>query len=308
MRIQWRIAALVTALVLLWGCYGAPAKEDTPRLSVVASFYPLYIAALNVIGDAEGVSLSLLAPPNTGCLHDYQTRPQDMVVLETADLFLVNGGGMESFLDQVMETLPGLNTVTASDHVILLPAEAENHGHKDAKEHDHGDVNPHAWVSIDNYRQYVMNIQEALEALDPGNAAVYRQNAARYLDTLAALRDGMRTALAPIAGQSVVTFHEAFAYFAEEFSLSVAGVIAQEPGVPPKPEELAAIITRVKEWKIPALFTEPQYDPAAARTIARETGARVYTLDPVATGELTPDAYEKAMRRNQKTLLEALAG
>ena len=314
MRIIRRITALFTALILLWGCHNVP-KEEAARLSVAASFYPLYIAALNVIGDTEDVSLSLLAPPNTGCLHDYQMRPQDMATLEQVDLFIVNGGGMESFLDHVMDTLPQLNVVTASDHVPLLSAQAESghhdHDHGDHDDgHDHGDefVNPHAWVNIDNYGQYVRNIQQALEALDPANAERYRQNAARYLDTLAALRDEMHATLAPIAGQAIVTFHEAFAYFAEEFSLHVAGVIAQEPGVPPKPEELAAIITHVKEWKIQALFTEPQYDPAAAQTIARETEARVYTLDPVVTGDLTPDVYEKAMRRNQETLLEALAG
>ena len=82
--------------------------------------------------------------------------------------------------------------------------------------------------------------------------------------------------------------------------------LKHEPGQDPSPAELADTIDAVRRVGAPALFSEPQYTPAAAETIARETGAVVYTLDPVVTGSLSPDAYENAMRKNMETLIQAL--
>jgi len=106
-----------------------------------------------------------------------------------------------------------------------------------------------------------------------------------------------------------VTFHEAFPYFAKEFGLHILTVIEREPGSEPTPAELQAVIEQVKPLAAKVLFTEPQYSPDAAKTIARETGARIYTLDPVVTGEANEsamDAYLTTMRKNMETLKEAL--
>ena len=78
------------------------------NLLVVTSFYPMYVAAENVIGDVEGVTLENLSEPQTGCLHDYQLTAADMKLLSKADVFIVNGGGIESFLFVVAESYPNL--------------------------------------------------------------------------------------------------------------------------------------------------------------------------------------------------------
>ena len=106
-----------------------------------------------------------------------------------------------------------------------------------------------------------------------------------------------------------MTFHEAFPYLAKEFKLNVVSVIEREPGTEPTPQELEATIAKVNSLPVKVLFTEPQYSPAAAETIARETGAKIYTLDPVVTGEADEqamDAYINAMKKNMEVLKEAL--
>ena len=126
---------------------------------------------------------------------------------------------------------------------------------------------------------------------------------------LTALKQEMHASLDGVPHKDIVTFHEAFPYFAEEFGLHIIGVIEREPGSEPTPEELETTIDQVNELPVKVLFTEPQYSPSAAETIARETGAKIYELDPVVTGEATPDAmdaYLDAMRKNMEVLKQAL--
>lgn len=119
----------------------------------------------------------------------------------------------------------------------------------------------------------------------------------------------MHAGLDDLPHKDIVTFHEAFPYLAKEFDLRIVSVIEREPGTEPTPEELEQTIDQVKALPVKVLFTEPQYSPAAAETIARETGAKIYTLDPIVTGESTPDAaddYINKMKQNMATLKQAL--
>jgi zinc transport system substrate-binding protein len=112
-----------------------------------------------------------------------------------------------------------------------------------------------------------------------------------------------------LPNKQIITFHEAFPYFAQEFNLKIAAVIEREPGAEPTPKEMEETIEKIKAAKIKALFAEPQYSVKAAEAIARETGAKVYTLNPAVTGEAKPEAiddYIKIMEGNITVLKEAL--
>ena len=106
--------------------------------------------------------------------------------------------------------------------------------------------------------------------------------------------------------KNIITFHEAFEFFAEEFNLNVVGVIEREPGTYPSAGEVAEIIDKIKQVNAKAIFVEPQYSRSAADTISKETKVPIYVLDPVVSGEYENDAYEKIMRENLKNLKEAL--
>ncbi len=274
--------------------------EDTSNtgLNVVTSFYPVYLATLNVTKDIPGVNVTNMTEPQTGCLHDYALRPADLKTLENADVFIINGAGMEAFLEDVLSRQKNMKVIEASEGITML---------KDAN----GEENAHVWVSVTNATTYVNNIAEQLSAVDPGNKEKYRANAAAYVQKLTDLKEEMHSVLDGLENRDIITFHEAFPYFAQEFDLNIIAVVEREPGSEPTPKELADIIDTIKQTGIKALFAEPQYSSKAAEAIARDTGAKVFILDPVVTGEAVPDAadaYIETMRKNGETLAEALEG
>ena len=276
---------------------GCGEKVDDGKLKIVTSFYPVYLETINIVGEIEGVEVVNLTKPQTGCLHDYQLTTEDMKTLETADIFVVNGLGMENFLDKVVAAQKNLKIVDASnsEEIYLL---------KDGDE-----INPHVWLSVTYAMAQVRAIQRQLCEIDPAHADIYKKNALNYLNELTTLRDEMHFALDNLPHKDIVTFHEAFPYFAAAFKLKIAAVIEREPGTEPTPQELADTIKTVNELPVKVLFTEPQYSPKAAETIARETGAKIFTLDPITTGESkfeNKSDYLNKMRQNMKTLQEAL--
>ena len=288
---------LASLCLLLTGCGGtntAGGGKDG-SFHIVTSFYPMYVATINITQGVDGVTVTNMTKPQTGCLHDYQLMTEDMKTLEKADAFVINGAGMESFLDKVVEQQKNLKIIDASKGIELLK--------------DDDEENPHVWLSVTDAILQVKNIAEQLKAADPKHADAYEKNAATYIKKLEALKAEMHAELDTVPNKDIVTFHEAFPYFAKEFGLNIISVVEREPGTEPTPAELQATIEQVKKLPVKVLFTEPQYSPSAAETIARETGAKIYTLDPVVTGEANDqaiNAYIDTMKKNMKTLKTAL--
>ncbi|MBR1646888.1 MAG: zinc ABC transporter substrate-binding protein [Selenomonadaceae bacterium] len=282
--------ALILLTCIVTGC--GSEKKDDGNLKIVTSFYPIYLETVNVTRGVKGVEVVNLTPPQTGCLHDYQLTPEDMKTLETADIFVVNGLGMESFLDKVTESRPDLKIINASDSPEIVPI-VEN-----------GVPNPHVWLSITYAIQQVKNITSKLCELDPERTDDYRKHALEYCGELAELRDEMHLSLAMLPNRDIVTFHEAFPYLAAEFDLKIAAVIEREPGTEPTPQELADTIDKINALPVKVIFTEPQYSPKAAETIARETGAQIFTLDPIVTGEAKPENLSNYVDRMINNLME----
>ena len=289
---------LLVLSVAFVGCGGADKaaeKKTAEPFRIVTSFYPMYLATINITDGVNGVEVYNMTKPQTGCLHDYQLMTEDMKTLEKADAFVINGAGMEDFMDKVTEQQKKLKVIDASRGIELI--------------HDDEGDNPHVWLSVTDAIQQVRNIADQLKEADPAHADAYEKNAAAYIEKLTALKSEMHAALDNVPHKDIVTFHEAFPYFAKEFNLNIIGVVEREPGTEQTPTELQETIEQVNALPTKVLFTEPQYSPAAAETIARETGAKIYTLDPVVTGEATPqakNAYIDTMKANMKVLKEAL--
>lgn len=296
-RIFLTLMMLILAVCFVGGC---GQTSDTPpkkaRLTIVTSFYPMYIDALQLTKDVPGVKVICLTKPQVGCLHDYQLSPDNVKTLERADLLLVNGAGMEAFLDKVKAVRPDLTIIDASRDIPLI---ADSHGH----------TNPHVWVSIPNKIRQIENITGPLTAADPDNAEAYRHNSKRYIGELTAVHDKLRTAVRNASQKSFVTMHESMHYLAKDLGLTITDVIAAEHGHEPSAKDVENCIRLMKETDTRVIFIEPQYAEKTARTIARETGAAIYTLDPVVTGEASPEAagdYLRKMTANAEVLAEAL--
>ncbi len=292
------VGLAVAALLTLVSCakkesQAEPKAALVESKTVLTSFYPMYIIAKNLANGVVGIEVKNMTKPQTGCLHDYSITPDDMKMLSTASVFVVNGAGMESFLDKVIAEHPTMAVVQASTGIPLISGGEE------------GD-NPHLWVSVTNCMAQVKNVCEGLVKADPANEKQYRANAETYLAKLDSLKTRMHAGIDTLKSRNIITFHEAFPYFAQEFNLNIASVIEREPGSEPSAGELAETVEIVKKHSVKALFAEPQYPAKAAETIARETGAKLFTLDPVVSGPDSLDAYIQIMDKNLTTLVKAL--
>ena len=296
MKKYWYI---ITAVIVLTGLISMAVMRkndqvvDNGKLKIITSFYPMYIATLNIVDGIDDVELKNLTKPTTGCLHDYQLSPEEMVTIENSDVFIANGAGMESFMDNVINAYPNLKVITASEGIQLT------------KDTD-GEDNAHVWVSITKHIEQIKNIRDSLCRIDPKNAEKYTSNSDKYIVALNDELVKIKLVLSSTTKKDIITFHEAFPYFAQEFNLNIVSVIEREPGSEPSPKELADTIKQVKDANVQVLFAEPQYSKSSADTIAQETGAKVYMLDPVVTGDLTKNSYIDIMDKNLEVLKEAL--
>lgn len=329
------------AFVIAIGIAGLPtAKAEPPvgsdgKLDVLCSFFPVYLFTKNVVGDVPNVNVSLMLPAEMGCPHDYDLTPADQKRLAAADLFVINGGGLEEFSDKqlksanprmtVVDSAVGIKMIAGTcscckkghdhDHdavgdpkkqVTVKGKEEHDHDH----DHDHGLGNPHFFSSPAHAAKQTKNIAEALAKADPANAAKYRANADAFAGRLNALAKEFQATSTKHFNAKIVTMHEIFDYLAKDAGLDVIGTIQSAPGRDPSAGEMREIITALKAEKPSAIFTEPQYPEKVAKVIAKEAGVPLYSLDPIATGpaDAKADYYEVKMRENLESLQKALAG
>lgn len=280
----------LAAAVLLPLALSSCSEAEHSGIRVTASFYPVYIIAENVVGEVPGIDLRSMAQPQTGCLHDYQLTTTDMRSLEDTDLFIVNGGGMESFLDNALELFPELDVIDTSAGVTSL--DGHDHGHTD---HDHGE-NSHYWMYPENAVVQAENICGALSEICPEYADEFRQNTDAFKESVSGIEtfDGK--------GISVCVFNEAFEYLHLSYGFDVAAVVEMDENETPSAKELAEIITEINEGGIDLLIAADDASKTVADTIARETGAGVVVLDPVLTGDPVPERYTEAMNENARIL------
>lgn len=291
---------VLTALAVLAALFaaGTPAhaasatSPGTPPLRVLTSFLPIYLFTANVAGNAPGVRVDMMLPASLGCPHDYALTPADMKKIAAADLFIVNGYGMEDFLGAPLRKANrSVRVVESAAGVAPIRAK---------------DVNPHTWVSPRNAILQVRSIEKALSGASPANAPLFRRNADAYVARLLALAAEFDAAKKRFRRRNVVTFHNVFDYLARDLGLEVVGQIEDTPGEEPSAGEVRRLVGMIREKRAAVVFGEPQYPARLAETIGREAGVPVRVLDPVATGSTAPTAYEDAMRRNLRVLSEVL--
>ena len=262
--------------------------EQERKFHVVASFYPVYIAACNVAGDIPDVVLECLSEPQTGCMHDYQLTPQDMILLSKADLFLVNGGGIENFLVKVGQAYPNLAIRKASQGL------------------DMQEENAHAWMDTRLYAQMVQNIAGALGEADPAHAERYQKNADRYCGEIGELTDELEELRKTAAGRPAVIFHEAYEYVAQELGMEVVYCLDLDEERQVSAHEVAEVMQAISDSQVSVIFAEELYGKDIGDTVEAETEAKVCYLDALVRGGYQADSYLLAVEANIKALRQAL--
>jgi len=267
-----RLIALAS-LVLIAAC-GSPAATGPSdgTIPLVTSF-----STLNSFVEAVGgsrVSVQNLVPVGVSP-ENFQPRPQDVVALSQAQLLVVNGAGIESWLGKTLANAQNakLHTIVCTDG---LPVRTGN---------------PHLWMDPVFAKQYVAKIRDGLIALDPAHAGEYRINAAAYDKKLAALTAAIRAKVAtvPPAQRTMIVFHNAWLYYNARFGIKTVGVIEINPGQDPNPQQIATLVDLAKANHVRAVFSEPEYSAKLARALAASAGI-----------EVVSDLYDDSVGQNPK--------
>lgn len=279
-------------------------EEQEAKFNIVTSFYPMYIATLNITDGIDDISVKNLTSDMGGCIHDYVLSTTELVTLAKADALVINGAGMEGFMDKVISNFDGLDIIDSSNGIDVIHNECdeEHHSHEG---HSH-ETNTHIFVSVRNYIKQVQNIYHRLVEIDSVNADKYKQNTDAYIASLQKLEQEIESTIATINSRNIVTFHNTFDYFAKDYELNVIGTIENEHGKNPSAGEIAELVENIKKNNVRVIFVEPEYNVKIVDTIAKETGVEVYILNPVTSGENEKDEYINIMRENLRVLKEAL--
>ncbi|MBP9751344.1 MAG: zinc ABC transporter substrate-binding protein [Candidatus Moranbacteria bacterium] len=327
-------AAVIVAVILFWNAWTDVPENgftDEKNLRVVATFYPLAEFSRMVGGDLADVSV--VVSPGVEP-HDYEPTPRDLVSIENADVFVLNGAEMDPWAEKLVPALreKGVSVVIAAESVTLLAAEEhdehheEGNGGHDADEadsehdaheeeaheekHEHGAYDPHFWLDPIYAESIVGSIRMALVEKDADNARTYEANAAAALSELATLDGEYRTILSTCARDEVITSHNAFAYLAGRYGFGAHSIAGLSPEAEPSAGRIAELVDLAKKENIRYIFFETLVSPKVSETLAREIGAETLVFDPL-EGLSAEDAaagknYFSVMRENLANLSMAL--
>jgi len=283
------LMALFLGLCLITSCSRTSdesAKADH-RLKVVVTIYPLYDFARAVGGDK--VHVTLLMPPGSDA-HHYELRPNDIVRVSKADIFLFTSFEMEHWAYKIIkaaaentnmlavETGQGAGLLAASDpsdhgeaqHEVL-PAEDEAHATR---------YDPHIWLDFDNAQKMIDNIAKALISKDLKNSEYYKINARKYKQSLAALDHKYRATLSGCKSRTILhAGHWAFAYLAQKYNIGYISAYNMSADSEPSPQQMMALIERIKSQKLTYIYYEDLTPPRLAQTLSAETGAGLLKLN-----------------------------
>ena len=296
-------ALAATAALVLAGCSTTATNASTGSdgdLKVVATTTQIADLTRNIVGDTDGVTITQLIQPNQSA-HSYDPSVADLTALGEADVLVINGVGLEEWLDDAIEA-SGFDGVTidSDEGITILDGEA---GHEDEaahadeategeateEEHDHEGGNPHIWTDVTNAEAMVATIADGLAGASAAHAADFEANEAAYADRLAELNGWIHENVdaVPDAERLLVSNHDAFGYFTAAYGITYVGSVIPsfDDNAEPSAAEIDALVAAVKTTGVKAVFSEASINPKAADTIAAEAGVAVYSGDDALYGD-----------------------
>lgn len=280
------IALVVTLLVLP---KGEKNKKQDGKLRIVTSFYPIYIMTANITQGANNVEMVSLSSNQVGCLHDYTLVTSDMKKLETADIFIQNGLGLENFIDKIIQAYPDLKMIDSTKEIMN-------------KIQENGQVNPHTWTSIGNYSKQLETIYQKLCEYNPENELIYTKNYEEYGKALNDLNLRYNTQLQNLNGKKAICLNEALTYLAKDLQMEVTNISTNHEESTLSADTIKNIIEKMKQENIKLILIGEEDNLRNAQTLAQETGAEIIKLQTGLSGELNKTSYLTIMEGNLVTL------
>ncbi len=307
MDIQTKIAILAIAVIIpissfyVWNSDQsfASAPSDSTKISIIASFYPLYEFSREIGQDK--VSVSLLIPPGIEP-HDWEPTVSDLQRIHQSDLIIINGIGFENWINDIDTTNSDIIIVDTSKGISIIDNKLL---HDDSDHHDEFKGDPHIWLNPVMAKIQVTNIADALALIDPTNEKYYRENSLSYIEKLDQLDNKIKNELSNCK-KEIIVFHNAFSYFAIEYGLNQHTIIkSSESNAEPSAKNLENIIKLARDYKINIIFTEENINARVSQVIANEINGKVLVLSPIEVVDKN-SSYLIEMINNLSNLKEAL--
>jgi|tagenome__1003787_1003787.scaffolds.fasta_scaffold20810335_2 ABC-type Zn uptake system ZnuABC Zn-binding protein ZnuA len=247
----------------------SPPSAPDARLDVVTTVAPITSIAANIGGDR--VDIHGVVPEGTNS-HTFEPVPSQAEVLAEADVIFMNGLDLEDPTKALAEANKKSTTPIVELGPATIPQSEYIYDFSFPKKD--GKPNPHLWTNPPMAERYAEIIAGELSKLDPANAAYYQSNDAKFAAKIGQLDTAMRTSFATVAERELLTYHDAYAYFAKEYGWKVIGAIQVSDFDDPTPREVADLIEQVESEEVPAIFGSEVFPSPVLEQIGRETGVR----------------------------------
>jgi zinc/manganese transport system substrate-binding protein/manganese/iron transport system substrate-binding protein len=285
-KLPWAVAA--TAALALGACSGGEdGANGGDALQLIASNGIVADWVANVAGD--GAEVSAIIPPGAD-LHSFQLSPSSIRQIGEADLVFLVGASLEASFEGVVRENASAPVVELSEGLALAEAGDED-GHEDDDDgHGDGEFDPHIWMDADLAIDAVGRIAEELSVIDPGGASIYTANAERYASEVRAMDEAIAARLAQLPPQRklLVTFHDAYGYFADRYGLTVLGFVVENADEEPSAGAIADLVDAMEAADAMTIYIEPQFNARVVEQVAAETGAEVRTIPSDALSDEYP--------------------
>ena len=293
-RRHWAVAPALLLLAAVAVACGDEADADVPDSSRAGLRVVVSTAVIaDWVGEVGGERVAVTALASRGRdAHTLQLDPSQVVAIGRADLVILNGAGLEAGFEGVIEE-------NAAGEILVLAEGLDLVGFSGGVGEGGGaGRDPHFWLDPDLAIRAVERVREALSTADREGAVTYRARAEAYVARVRAVdaEIGAQLAALPPAGRVLVTFHDAYGYFARHYGLTVLGIVVEGPEEEPSAGELAALIERMRGAGAPAIYREPQFNARVVDQVAAETGAVVRTIYSLPVGDVV--TYLDVLRAN----------
>ncbi|MGB9694872.1 MAG: metal ABC transporter substrate-binding protein [Caldisericaceae bacterium] len=278
---------VIVALILFSGC-GKSVIQSQPKYA--ATILPLY-DALSEIGKGK-IQAVLIVPPGASP-HTFTVTPEQIRELQGTKAIFENDFGLEDWIGQIATNVSNASIIKVGGAYQEVVSSHSG--------------NPHIWLNPEYFVGEARVIADTLKEQDPKNATFYETNFQEYSAQILAVAQQLREQLKVVSNRNIISFHDAFPYFAEYFGLNVVGSVEPIPGKEPTPKEIASLENTIREKSVKVIFNEPQMSPSLVNALVEDTGVKVLTLDPLGNND-TRNTYIKLLEYDIDEIMKGLNG
>ena len=289
------ILPLLVIAILSLSLLGCNVTQE--KVNIAATTRPVWEFTTQLCSGTD-LSVALLVTEAVSCLHDYSLSVRQAKLSEAADLIVISGAGLEEPFESLLHDKKIIDC--SSDISLIGCNESEEHGHE--HEHHSHEFDAHIWLSPSNAKLMVSSIYNGLIQQYPQYKQTFDRNFHQLTMELDELLQYGQQTLCNLSAYDLITFHDGFSYFADEFNLNIIKAIEEESGSEASAAELKDLIQLIREHQLPAIFTEANGSVSAAGIIASETGVSTFPLDMA----MSERSYFEAMYHNIDTIKEAM--